>query len=168
MKQYFYISIIAVICSGCFSQKKAIRQLEKIKFHHPELIVPTSDTIVQIKERLEYIVQPGDTLYGKWKWDLKDIFEEVVTDSVAETTVTLEVDSLTNNPALPQHIPERIKVKVKTIVHHDTIELTRTDTIYQVSSGVELVTKVENKIPWWIYFVFGILIAVIVWLLVLD
>jgi len=145
--RYIILTItILVLFSSCLTQKRAAKKLNQIAIQYPELITEKSDTLIDIWEITKEVIIEADTteLFAKWN-DLKtdSIVYEIV-DSIYMTEVKLIRDTFIN-------------VSIKTEVFADTIFLTVRDTIDRVINNKEFVTKIENKIPWWIWFILFVL-----------
>lgn len=135
MKHLSFI-LLVIIFSSCYTQRAAIRDLNKIKVHHPDLIEEITDTIFEVYEVIKEVPIAGDTLKGNWGWDWSkvDTFYQTINDSIFITEVRLIRDTV-------------IDVSIRTEVFPDTIEVIHLDTIDKIVTRVEYVTKVENKIP---------------------
>lgn len=135
MKHLLFILSI-IILSGCYTQRAALRDLNKIKVHHPELIESITDTIFEVYEVIKEVPIPGDTMEANWDWDWSqvDTFYQTINDSIFITEVRLIRDTV-------------IDVSIRTEVFPDTIEVVHRDTIEKIVTKVEYVTKVDTKIP---------------------
>ena len=146
MKHISIILLFAVILSSCYTQRAALRDLNKIKVHHPDLIEELSDTIIQVWEVTKEVPIPADTISAEWGWDWTkvDTFYQTVSDSVVITKIRLIRDTIIN-------------VSVQTEVFPDTIKIYVTDTIKTIVTKTEYTTQVDTKIPWTNRILMGIL-----------
>lgn len=147
MKHLSFI-LLVIIFSSCYTQRAALRDLNKIKVHHPELIESITDTIFEVYEVTKEVPIPGDTLEGNWDWDWSqvDTFYQTVNDSIFITEVRLIRDTV-------------IDVSIRTEVFPDTIEVIHLDTIDKIITKIEYVTKVDTKIPFGNRLLMGVLAA---------
>jgi hypothetical protein len=126
--------ILSILLSSCFTQRKAVRQLNKIIEHHPELIKESIDTFIIVAEVIKEVPVRADTLEASWDWDWEqqDTFHQVAQDSFVRTEVRIIRDTI-------------FKVSVRTEVFPDTIEIIVNDTIQKIVFKTEYVTKLEPR-----------------------
>lgn len=126
--------LLLVIFSGCYTQKRAVKDLNKIRVHYPELIQSRMDTVTKTVEIIKEVITPADTIYKEWDFNENENFDETVQDSTAKTRVIIQKDTTW-------------KVKVKTVVFQDTILVEVRDTLDMIVNKTEYITKVEKKTP---------------------
>ena len=135
------IIVFALLCTvaiGCNTTKQAQRKLQRIEKNHPELFA-------------------ADTTYV------------VKTDTIQVTTLQYEYDTIVSDADTVVVENERFKteiirvpyekVRIKTIIKSDTIEVMRNDTIYTIQKEITTKTISEGFTPFWLYIVIVLLIA---------
>ena len=132
------ILILCILATSCNSVKQAQRKLQRIEKNHPELFA-------------------ADTTYV------------VKTDTIQVTTLQYEYDTIVSDADTVVVENERFKteiirvpyekVRIKTIIKSDTIEVMRNDTIYTIQKEVITKTISERLTPFWLYIVIILLIA---------
>ena len=143
MKAKFNHNIIAfaLLCTvaiGCNMTKQAQRKLQRIEKKHPQLFA--SDTTYVIKTDTIQITT------------LQYAHDTIVSD--ADTVVVENKRFKTEIIRVPYE-----KVRVKTIIKSDTIEVMRNDTIYTIQKEVITKTVNEGLTPFWLYIVIILLTA---------
>ena len=113
----FFLTII--LLTSCYTQRAALRDLNKIKVHHPDLIEEVPDTIIQVLEVTKEVPIKGDTLEADWEWDWSkvDTFYQTISDSTVITEVQLIRDTVVNISVRTEVFPDTIEVLIR-----DTIE----------------------------------------------
>ena len=132
------ILILCILATSCNSVKQAQRKLQRIEKKHPQLFA--SDTTYVIKTDTIQITT------------LQYAHDTIVSD--ADTVVVENERFKTEIIRVPYE-----KVRVKTIIKSDTIEVMRNDTIYTIQKEVITKTVNEGLTPFWLYIVIILLIA---------
>ena len=132
------ILILCILATSCNSVKQAQRKLQRIEKNHPQLFA--SDTTYVVKT---------DTIQVT---TLQYAHDTIVSD--ADTVVVENERFKTEIIRVPYE-----KVRVKTIIKSDTIEVMRNDTIYTIQKEVITKTVSERLTPFWLYIVIILLIA---------
>ena len=132
------ILILCILATSCNSVKQAQRKLQRIEKNHPQLFA--SDTTYVVKTDTIQITT------------LQYAHDTIVSD--ADTVVVENERFKTEIIRVPYE-----KVRVKTIIKSDTIEVMRNDTIYTIQK--EVITKTVSKglTPFWLYIVIILLTA---------
>jgi len=149
------IFLVLILFSSCLTQKRAVKKLDKIAKNFPELIEERNDTIIEVWEITQEVFIEADTaeLYSEWDDANVDSIVYRIGDSIFITEVRLVRDTL-------------VKFSVRTEVFADTIRVVLTDTIETIINTTEYVTKIDKKIPWWIWVLISFLSLSILILLV--
>ena len=132
------ILILCILATSCNSVKQAQRKLQRIEKNHPQLFA--SDTTYVVKTDTIQITT------------LQYAHDTIVSD--ADTVVVENERFKTEIIRVPYE-----KVRVKTIIKSDTIEVMRNDTIYTIQKEVITKTISERLTPFWLYIVIILLIA---------
>ena len=135
------IIVFAMLCTvaiGCNTTKQAQRKLQRIEKNHPELFA--ADTTYVVKT---------DTIQVT---TLQYAHDTIVSD--ADTVVVENERFKTEIIRVPFE-----KVRIKTIIKSDTIEVMRNDTIYTIQKEITTNTIREGLTPFWLYIVIILLIA---------
>ena len=135
------IIVFAILCTvaiSCNTTKQAQRKLQRIEKNHPELFA--ADTTYVVKT---------DTIQVT---TLQYAHDTIVSD--ADTVVVENERFKTEIIRVPFE-----KVRIKTIIKSDTIEVMRNDTIYTIQKEITTNTIREGLTPFWLYIVIILLIA---------
>ena len=132
------ILILCILATSCNSVKQAQRKLQRIEKNHPELFA--ADTTYVVKT---------DTIQVT---TLQYAHDTIVSD--ADTVVVENERFKTEVIRVPFE-----KVRIKTIIKSDTIEVMRNDTIYTIQKEITTNTISEGFTPFWLYIVIVLLIA---------
>ena len=132
------ILILCILATSCNSVKQAQRKLQRIEKNHPSLFA--SDTTYVVKTDTIQITT------------LQYAHDTIVSD--ADTVVVENERFKTEIIRVPYE-----KVRVKTIIKSDTIEVMRNDTIYTIQKEVITKTISERFTPFWLYIVIILLTA---------
>lgn len=132
------ILILCILATSCNSVKQAQRKLQRIEKNYPQLFA--SDTTYVVKTDTIQITT------------LQYAHDTIVSD--ADTVVVENERFKTEIIRVPYE-----KVRVKTIIKSDTIEVMRNDTIYTIQKEVITKTVNEGLTPFWLYIVIILLTA---------